>query len=110
MLPLRVRGLVAFVPLHTHNPDVHDERLLVPLFPLLDFLIVPGGSADLTLYNDDAPAGEEGMMGMVLTEGAGDLPLRIEGPGDDERREGVRCLTWTLSVSSEVARASDSPS
>lgn len=68
------------------------------------------GSADLTLYKDAAPAGDEGMIGIVLTDGAGDFVRRIEGPGDEDRMEGVGSTICVRSVLSDVASASDRPS
>lgn len=96
------------VPLHTQRPEVQDDRLPFDLLAVVS--IVEPGSADLTLYSEAPPAGDEGMIGMVLTDGAGDLARRSEGPGDVDRIDGACSTICVRSVLSVVARASDKPS
>ena len=81
-------GLVdlGFEPLlHTHRPDVHDDRF--PWFRLL--FPIGGGSADFTLYREVPSANDEDMTGTVLVDGVGDRALRVDGTGDQDLTEGA---------------------
>ena len=84
--------LGAVPPLQIHRPEVHEERFALFRLPVLA-AAVAGDSADLTLYSDGAGDDDVATAGTVLTDPAGDLPRRMEGPGDEDRMDGVAGTT-----------------